>query len=53
MSDSRLVSAESTEREFNENTNGLIRQFFPKQRKFDMIMGEQLKKLLGSKSEYK
>jgi transposase, IS30 family len=33
----------SWERGLNENTNGLIRQFFPKQMKFDMITDEQIK----------
>jgi IS30 family transposase len=33
----------SWERGLNENTNGLIRQFFPKQMKFDTITQEQIK----------
>lgn len=33
----------SWERGLNENTNGLIRQFFPKQMKFDTITAEQIK----------
>jgi len=33
----------SWERGLNENTNGLIRQYFPKHLKFDMITHEQIK----------
>ena len=33
----------SWERGLNENTNGLIRQYFPKHMKFDMITDEQIK----------
>jgi len=33
----------SWERGLNENTNGLIRQYFPKHLKFDMITDEQIK----------
>lgn len=35
----------SWERGLNENTNGLIRQFFPKHMKFDTITDEQIKQV--------
>ena len=40
-------SYSSRERELNENTNGFIRQFFPKGSRFEEIIGRMVKRAEG------